>query len=54
VTNVAFGGADLRTLFISSARIGLSAQQLQSEPLAGALFALELPTPGLPASMFGA
>ena len=54
VTNVAFGGADLRTLFISSARIGLSAQQLQSEPLAGSLFALELPTPGLPASMFGA
>jgi len=54
VTNVAFGGPELRTLFISSARTGLTAQQLQSEPLAGALFAIELATPGLPASMFGA
>ena len=53
VTNVAFGGADLRTLFISSARVGLSAQQLQIEPLAGGLFALEMPTPGMPAPLFG-
>jgi sugar lactone lactonase YvrE len=52
VTNVAFGGADLRTLFISSARTGLAAQQLQHEPLAGAVFAIDLPTPGLPAATF--
>ncbi|HET9208553.1 MAG TPA: SMP-30/gluconolactonase/LRE family protein [Burkholderiaceae bacterium] len=52
VTNVAFGGADLRTLFISSARTGLSDQQLEKEPLAGALFAMNLPTPGLPACLF--
>jgi D-xylonolactonase len=53
VTNVAFGGPDLRTLFISSACVGLSAQQLQTEPLAGGLFALEMQTPGLPAPLFG-
>ncbi|HEX6720340.1 MAG TPA: SMP-30/gluconolactonase/LRE family protein, partial [Burkholderiaceae bacterium] len=53
VTNVAFGGPDLRTLFISSARVGLSAAQLEAEPLAGGLFALELQTPGLPAPLFG-
>jgi D-xylonolactonase len=53
VTNVAFGGADLRTLFISSARTGLSVRQLEEEPLAGGLFAIDLPVPGLPASMFG-
>ena len=53
VTNVAFGGPDLRTLFISSARTGLSAQQLQQEPMAGGLFAIDVPTPGLPAALFG-
>jgi sugar lactone lactonase YvrE len=54
VTNVAFGGADLRTLFISSARVGLSEQQLQIEPLAGGLFALPMAAPGLAATPFGA
>jgi sugar lactone lactonase YvrE len=54
VTNVAFGGTDLRTLFISSARVGLSAQHLQNEPLAGAVFTMPMPAPGLPASTFGA
>jgi sugar lactone lactonase YvrE len=53
VTNVAFGGPDLRTLFVSSARVGLTAAQLEVEPLAGGLFALEMPTPGLPAPLFG-
>ena len=54
VTNVAFGGPDLRTLFISSARTGLTPQQVQAEPLAGGLFALSIEVPGLPAPMFGA
>jgi sugar lactone lactonase YvrE len=53
VTNVAFGGAELRTLFISSARTGLDSQQLATEPLAGGVFAVDVETPGLPASMFG-
>ncbi len=53
VTNVAFGGPDLRTLFISSARVGLSAAQLEAEPLAGGVFALGMRTPGLPARRFG-
>jgi len=53
VTNVAFGGSDLRTLFVSSARVGLPAQQLRDEPLAGGLFALRMEAPGLPATPFG-
>jgi D-xylonolactonase len=53
VTNVAFGGPDLRTLFISSARVGLTAVQLGAEPLAGGLFALEVQAKGLPAPLFG-
>ncbi|MFN3437023.1 MAG: SMP-30/gluconolactonase/LRE family protein [Acidovorax sp.] len=53
VTNCAFGGADLRTLFISTARVGLSAEQLVVEPLAGGVFAVPVDGPGLAAHRFG-
>lgn len=53
ITNCAFGGADLRTLFITSARADLSAEQLAAQPLAGGLFAIELDEPGVPAPLFG-
>ncbi len=53
ITNCAFGGPALRTLFITSARSGLSADQRASEPLAGGLFAVELDEPGVAASLFG-
>jgi sugar lactone lactonase YvrE len=48
VTKVAFGGADLRTAFVTTARIGLSDAALRAQPLAGALFAFDAPAPGLP------
>lgn len=38
ITNVCFGGPGLDRLFVSSARAGLSQDQLSREPLAGALF----------------
>jgi sugar lactone lactonase YvrE len=38
VTNVAFGGPGLSDLYITSARAGLSAQQLAAAPLSGGLF----------------
>ncbi|MEO8021749.1 SMP-30/gluconolactonase/LRE family protein [Polaromonas sp.] len=53
VTNCAFGGPDLRTLFITTARVGLTPEQLAAEPLAGGLFAVAVDSPGLPAGMFG-
>ena len=53
VTNCTFGGPDLQTLFITSARVGLSPDQLLGEPLAGALFAVSVDGPGLPAHAFG-
>lgn len=53
VTNCTFGGPDLRTLFITSARVGLTPEQLAKEPLAGALFAVSLDSRGLPAHAFG-
>jgi sugar lactone lactonase YvrE len=53
ITNVAFGGTDLRTLYITSARAGLSDAQLAAQPLAGALFAVETGATGLAAHRFG-
>ena len=53
-TSVAFGGPDLRTLFITSASDELSREQLAAEPLAGGLFAVEVEQPGLPAAAYGA
>jgi sugar lactone lactonase YvrE len=51
-TSAAFGGADLRTLYVTSARHRLSARQLAAEPLAGALLALEPGVHGLPGNRF--
>ena len=52
ITNVAFGGPDLTTLFISSAKFELSDAQLAAQPLAGALFAVETDALGLAANLF--
>ncbi len=52
-TSVTFGGPDLRTLFITSMRYGLSAEALAREPLAGAVLAVEPGVAGLPAAPFG-
>ena len=52
VTMCAFGGPDLRTLYITTARGGLSAAELEREPLAGGIFALEVDVQGLPEPRF--
>ena len=48
VTKLAFGGPDLRTVYVTTARKGLSAAELAAQPLAGDLFAFRVATPGLP------
>lgn len=48
VTKIAFGGANLRTAFVTTARVGLSDEALADQPLAGGLFAFEAPVAGLP------
>lgn len=48
VTKLAFGGKDLKTAYVTTARIGLSAAELEDQPLAGGLFAFEAGAPGLP------
>lgn len=52
-TSCAFGGPDLKTLYITSARIGLTDAALDRQPMAGSLFALDVEIPGLPVPEFG-
>lgn len=52
-TSCAFGGQDLRTLYVTSASIGLSAQELIAAPLAGGLFAIKTNSRGVEISRFG-
>lgn len=54
ITSVAFGGPDMSTLFVASARENLTEEQLQTYPLSGALFAIDTATHGRPARRFGA
>jgi sugar lactone lactonase YvrE len=52
ITKMAFGGAGLRTLFITSARHGLTPEQQAAQPLAGALFAVPMAVAGRPAEAY--
>lgn len=47
-----FGGEDLKTLYVTTARHGRSAQELAAFPQSGAVFALRLDIPGLPVNLF--
>lgn len=51
VTKLAFGGPDLRTCYVTTARTGLDAAALAAQPLAGDLFAFETTVPGLPGQL---
>lgn len=52
-TMIAFGGADWRTAYVTTARTGLTDAQLAEQPLAGALFTFRVDVPGLPEWDFG-
>ncbi|OSP55890.1 hypothetical protein BV911_05195 [Pseudoruegeria sp. SK021] len=47
-TSCCLGGAELKTLYITSASIRLPASVLEDAPLSGGLFAIEVDVPGLP------
>ena len=51
-TSAMFGGDDLSTLYITSARTGLDANDLAKQPLAGGLFALDPGVKGVPEPRF--
>lgn len=52
VTSCTFGGPDFITLYITTAATGLSERQLEREPQAGGLFALDIEIAGVPANLF--
>jgi sugar lactone lactonase YvrE len=52
-TSIAFGGPELATLYVTSARVGLSETDLATWPASGCVFELDVTTPGLPANVFG-
>jgi len=51
-TCVTFGGADMNLLFVTTARVGLDAEQLKREPQAGHLFIYRTPFTGLAETRF--
>jgi sugar lactone lactonase YvrE len=53
-TCLCFGGPDLKTLYVTTARKFLTPERLRAEPLAGAVLAFETDVPGLPEARFGA
>jgi sugar lactone lactonase YvrE len=48
VTSCCFGGADMRTLFITTSQRMLSPEALRAQPHAGDCFAVQLPMSGKP------
>ena len=52
VSSCTFGGSQLTTIFITTASVGLSPEQLEREPMAGGLFALDIDIAGVPANLF--
>jgi sugar lactone lactonase YvrE len=52
VTSCAFGGEDLRTLYVTTARLGITAEEAARYSEQGGLFALRAPVPGLPRPRF--
>lgn len=51
VTCPAFGGADYKTLFITTANKTMSAEQLAAEKIAGGVFSIQVDVPGLPETL---
>jgi xylono-1,5-lactonase len=52
VTKLAFGGDDLKTVYATTARQGLSKAELADQPLAGGLFSFRTDVAGLPQETF--
>ena len=47
-----FGGADLKTLYITTARHGRSADELDAFPQSGAVFSMRVESAGLPVQFY--
>ena len=52
VTSCAFGGKDLETLYITTAREGMNEEKLKQYPLSGGLFSVKPGVKGVPAEFY--
>lgn len=52
VTSCSFGGTDYQTLYITTARAGLSKKEIEQYPLSGSLFSCQMPVKGLKTNCF--
>jgi sugar lactone lactonase YvrE len=52
VSSCAFGGADLDELYITTAGVRQSEEELARQPHAGGIFRVKLPVPGTPANFY--
>ncbi|TDD20437.1 SMP-30/gluconolactonase/LRE family protein [Nonomuraea diastatica] len=52
VTSCSFGGLDLDTLYVTTARVGLSEAELREQPHAGGIFAIAAGTRGQPSGAY--
>ena len=50
-SSCAFGGVDLGTLFVTTARLSLSSEELIAQPTAGGIYAANVGVRGLPVTM---
>jgi len=52
ITSCTFGGNKLQTLYITSARWGMTKEQIEKNPQAGGVFAIDLDIKGMPDNLF--
>lgn len=52
-THVTFGGADLKTMYVTTARFRLKPDELAAQPMAGGMLAIEADVAGLPEPLWG-
>lgn len=52
VTSCAFGGKNCDILYITTARVGMSDEELNNQPLAGSIFSIKTNTTGFPSHKF--
>ena len=51
-TSCCFGGPDMRTLYITTAKFGMSVAEQADYPAAGNIYSIRLPVPGRPRHRF--
>ena len=52
-TSLCFGGTDMKTMFVTSATVGLTDRELAESPASGSTFVIQSRTAGRPAGVFG-